>query len=125
MGRGLRAESGQALTEFALVLPLLVLFVVAAVQAGITLSHYQRLTDAVRAGARAASVEHTSDAALQAIDDASGDLQLDGTPSVQPSDNWSPGSDVTVSAKAPYSIELFGFTVISGDLTSSTVQRVE
>jgi Flp pilus assembly protein TadG len=49
-------EDGQALVEFTLVLPLLVVLLLAIVQLGIAFNHYLVLTDAVRAGARAASV---------------------------------------------------------------------
>ena len=35
------------------------------------------------------------------------------------------GEDVTVSAAYPYDISLLGFVVKSGDLTSTTTERVE
>jgi hypothetical protein len=42
------------------------------------------------------------------------------------SDNWSvPGSDVVVTATAPYSINILGWTVKSGNLTSTTTERLE
>ncbi|MGH3111959.1 MAG: hypothetical protein ACRDOP_00660, partial [Gaiellaceae bacterium] len=38
---------------------------------------------------------------------------------------WLPGEDVTVEATYPYSINLLGIVVASGDLTSKTTERVE
>jgi hypothetical protein len=41
--------------------------------------------------------------------------------------SWTQGSDVTVSASYPYEIKLLGFgvTITSGELNSSTTERVE
>ena len=44
---------------------------------------------------------------------------------VTPSNNWEPGSDVTVRATYPYSINLLGVVVKSGTLSSKTTERVE
>ena len=52
----IRDEKGQALTELALVLPVLCLLLFAIVQFGIAFNHYLTLTDAVRAGARQAAI---------------------------------------------------------------------
>jgi Flp pilus assembly protein TadG len=112
------------MTEFALVLPLLVGIVVVIVQAGIALNHYLRLTDAVRAGARAASVTHDAAAAGTAAASASGGLVAPGDVRLSATD-WSPGDSVTVSASVPYSVDIFGITVLSGSLSSSTTQRIE
>ena len=40
-------------------------------------------------------------------------------------DAWVHGGDVTVQATYPYSISLLGVVVASGDLTSTTTERVE
>ena len=50
-GRGWR-EDGQALVEFALVLPVLLVLVTAILQFGLLFNNYITLTDAVRSGAR-------------------------------------------------------------------------
>ncbi len=55
-GLNLRKENGQALVEFALVAPLLFLILFGIVQFGIAYKNSLALTDAVRAGARKASV---------------------------------------------------------------------
>ena len=38
---------------------------------------------------------------------------------------WTHGSDVVVQATYPYSINLLGVVVASGQLTSATTERVE
>ena len=38
---------------------------------------------------------------------------------------WEHGESVTVRATYPYTINLLGFVVSSGDLTSETTERVE
>ena len=54
-----KGEQGQAMVEFALVLPLLLVLIVGIVQFGVLFHNYVTLTDAVRAGARQASVSRT------------------------------------------------------------------
>ncbi len=51
-GRRSRREDGQALVEFALVLPLLLVLLTAILQFGLMFNNYITLTDAVRSGAR-------------------------------------------------------------------------
>ena len=42
------------------------------------------------------------------------------------STNWNvPGSDVNVTVTYPYSINILGWTVKAGDLTSTTKERLE
>ena len=121
-------EGGQALVEFTLVLPLFVVLVLAIVQFGIAFHHYLVLTDAVRAGARVASVSrfapHPEAAATDAVLAAAGDLDARDL-RVDVSSPWEPGSDVTVEASYPYSLDIFGIVVKSGDLTSKTTEPVE
>ena len=124
----LRAERGQTMVEFAIVLPVLMLVVFAIIQLGILWNNYVALTDAVRAGARTAAVSRTAPdpvgATIQRVKDATGDLnQADLAVSVV--SGWNHGDDVTVTATYPYSISLFGLVVKSGDLKSTTTERVE
>src|ERR671922_1999764 len=51
-----RGESGQALVEFVIALPLLVLMIFAVIEFGLLYSHHITLTDATRVGARTAAV---------------------------------------------------------------------
>lgn len=116
------------MTEFALVLPLLALLLFGVIQFGIVFHQYVTLTDAVRAGARQGAVgRHISNPSASVEDrvrESAADLdqsELD----VNVSSSWQQGEDVTVSATYPYDISLLGFVVKSGNLTSTTTERVE
>lgn len=127
-----KAEQGQTLVEFALVLPLLALLLFGVIQFGIVFNNYIDLTDAVRAGARKAAVSRqTTDPSgpvgvtKAAVVASAGDISLNPN-NITVTSDWQPGDDVTVQATYPYSINLFGVvTVASGTLTSRTTERVE
>ncbi|MFY9580119.1 MAG: TadE family protein, partial [Gaiellaceae bacterium] len=53
-------EQGQTMTEFAIVLPILVVLPFGIVQFGIAFNNYVTITDAARAGARVAAVSCNS-----------------------------------------------------------------
>ena len=121
-------EQGQTMTEFALVLPVLALLLFGVIQFGITFNNFVTLTDATRAGARKAAVaRRLSDprgACITALRSSATDLdQSKLIPDCQ--SDWTPGSDVRVTATYPYSISLLGMVVKSGRLTSTTTERVE
>jgi Flp pilus assembly protein TadG len=125
-------ERGQGLVEFVLVLPLLCLIILAIVQFGVLWNNYETLTAATREGARKAAVSRTAadpvGAATQAVKDSAYGLdftQAGASITVTPSTPWTAGSQVTVTATYPYSINLLGIAVKSGSLTSSTKERVE
>ena len=59
-----RDEKGQAMTEFAVVLPVVALVLFAIVQFGIAFNNYLTLTDAVRRGARTAAVSRQTGSGL-------------------------------------------------------------
>jgi Flp pilus assembly protein TadG len=136
-----RNEKGQAMVEFAIVMPILFVLVFGIVQFGITFNHYLTLTDAVRAGARQAAVSRAlpdpagaaesrvRSAAAGSLSDANDTSALVVT--VTPYDpasgqaQFAQGGDVTVTATYPYSINLLGFVVGGGRLTSQTTERVE
>ena len=123
-----RNERGQAMTEFALVLPVLVLLLFAVIQFGIAFNNHITVTDAARAGARKAAVSRgTADAARSAeaaVRASAASLDQDQLEVVVTS-SFTRGTDVTVSASYPYSISLLGLVVRSGHLTSTTTERVE
>src|SRR5689334_1500467 len=52
----LRSQRGQAMAEFAIVVPVLLLVLMAIMQLGIVYNNWVTLTDAARAGARKAAV---------------------------------------------------------------------
>ena len=126
----LREERGQTMTEFALVLPILALLLFAVIQFGIAFNHYLTVTDAARAGARQAAVamygpDNPATSAEEAARDSAENLdqgEFDVTVTASP--GWEKGADVTVTASYPYEISLLGVVVSSGDLTSSTTERI-
>lgn len=116
------------MTEFALVLPLMLLLLFGVIQFGIAFNNYLALTDAVRVGARKAAVSrHLPDpveATVAKVQQASADLNLADL-QVSVSSSWEPGQDVSVTASYPYSVNLLGVVVKAGRLTSTTTERVE
>jgi hypothetical protein len=123
-----RAERGQTMTEFALVLPLLALLLFGVIQFGIAFNNYITLTDAVRAGARKAAVSrHLQDpegAVVTQVRAAAPDLKSPDL-AVDVESSWEAGEEVRVSATYPYRISLLGLVVKSGRLKSETTERVE
>jgi Flp pilus assembly protein TadG len=117
-----RSPSGQALVEFAVVLPVLMMLVLGIAQFGIAFNNYIMLTDAVRAGARqlatsrgtanpcqvsagklAAAATTLTPANISATMTIAGVGTYSGTPPTNPScpgqgNNMQAGSDVVVTA---------------------------
>ena len=126
--RSIRGQQGQTMTEFTIVLPVLVLLVFGVIQFGIAFNNYLALTDAARAGARKAAVSRLSGdgsgAATDAVRAAAADLDQSNL-DVSVSSSWQQGSNVTVSATYPYSISLLGLIVKSGRLNTTVTERVE
>jgi Flp pilus assembly protein TadG len=123
-------DRGQSMVEFVLVFPVLALLLFGVIQFGIVFHNYVTLTDAVRAGSRQAAVgRHLSDpegAAEERVRESAANLdQAKLEVDVDAPDVWMTGTDVTVEATYPYSINLLGIVVASGDLTSKTTERVE
>jgi Flp pilus assembly protein TadG len=121
-------QRGQTMTEFAIVMPLLLFLLLGIIQFGVVFNNYVTLTDAVRAGARKGAVaRRLSDptgAVQQQVKDAATDLNASDL-SVTVTSTFVQGSDVTVTATYPYSIKLLGLVVKSGSLHSSMTERVE
>jgi Flp pilus assembly protein TadG len=125
-----RNQRGQTMAEFAIVLPVFALLLFGVMQFGIAFNNYLALTDAVRAGARTAAVSRHSDspagATEERVRDAAANLDQEKLDVfVDPEPGWEAGAEVTVTATYPYEISLLGMVVMSGNLTSSTVERVE
>jgi Flp pilus assembly protein TadG len=125
-----RRIRGQAMVEFTLMLPLLLLLILGIYQFGQTYADYIQVTNAARDGGRKALVSR-SDAngvtdATTAAKNATWWLdknQMGVT--VTPGQPWAQGSTVTVTVTYPYSINLLGFVVASGTLKSATTVRME
>jgi Flp pilus assembly protein TadG len=129
--RLLKREDGQAAAEFAFVLPVLAALLLGIAQFGIVFNNYITLTDATRAGARKAAVSRfigddgaSAKAAVYAAATNLNSGSLNVT--VDASGNWKvPGGDVTVTATYPYSINILGWAIAGGNLTSKTTERLE
>lgn len=116
------------MVEFAIVVPLVLLLLLAILQCGIVFNQYISLTDATRAGVRQAAVGRSiadpTGATISRVRTSAANLdQAQLAVSVQSS--WAQGADVTVTASYPYSISLLGLVVKSGRMTSQTTERVE
>lgn len=130
---GLHGQDGQAAVEFALVAPVLIALLLAIVQAGIAFNHYLAVTDAARAAARqaiTARVAGITDADIQeTAQNAAGDLNPAklGVTVSDPSDPTfeTSGSTLTVTVTYPYSIDVLGWAVASGNLQSTMTDRLE
>jgi len=130
-----RDQRGQTVTEFALVLPLLMLVLLAILQFGVLFRDYLAVTDAVRAGARKGAVSRQvttpggpQKACTDAVEKAATDLNVPPGPTglvTTCTSTWEPGADLKVTATYPYDLSLFGYVVKSGRLSSSTTERVE
>jgi Flp pilus assembly protein TadG len=138
MRRHGRSEDGQALVEFAIVLPLLLMLLLGIVQFGSVFRDYIALTDATRVGARQASVARSIQPdtdriplVIARVHKAGVNLdpnkmtitvepvKLDGTA------GWEASGDVTVRAEYPFKVRLIGLVVFDGTLKSRTTERVE
>ncbi len=129
----LAVENGQTIVEFALVAPLLIVLILGILQGGIAFNHYLVVTDAARAASREAIVARVSGVSVATIQqtakNAAGDLDQSKL-NVTVSDPTDPtlttaGSSVTVTVTYPFSINLLGWVVSSGNLTSSMTDRLE
>ena len=112
----------------AVVLPVFLLLLLRILQCGIVFNNYMTLTDAVRAGARTAAVSrHRADrvAHTEAKVEASAASLEESQLGIDVDSSWEPGEDVSVTATYPYEISLLGLVVKSGELESSSVERVE
>ncbi len=117
------------MVEFALVLPVLLLLILGVIQFGLAFNNYLAVTDAVRAGARKGAVaryiQTNREAAVEEVVRKSADNLNQADLDVSVSSSWNAGEDVSVTATYPYEINLIGLVVKSGDLSSTTTERVE
>jgi Flp pilus assembly protein TadG len=116
------------MAEFTLVLPVLAILLFGVIQFGIVFNNYLAVTDAVRAGARqgavAGSSTNPSGSVVSRVRSSASNLDQSKL-QVSVSSTWAKGSDVTVSASYPFSINLLGLVVKSGRVSSTTTERVE
>lgn len=125
------ADDGQAAVEFAIVLPALMALLLGILQCGIAFSHYITVTDAARAAARRAALirqENLTTAQITAAADAAAPNLNASKLGVSVSDAsgfQTGGSTVQVTVTYPYSINVLGWVVSSGNLTSTMSERLE
>ena len=110
-----RSESGQALAEFALVLPLLLLLIAGIVEFGRGWNIQQVVTDAAREGARLTVVQDntvTMASVRTRVYERLAAANLDSTQatvSITPAADWrKTGKPMTVSVSIPYSLAFVG-----------------
>jgi len=101
------SRSGQALVEFALVVPLLLILLLGVVEFGRAWNVYQVITDAAREAARTAAIDDTSvtqDSVIAVVQDALGRAGLDpADASITVAGITDPrGMPSTVSIQYPY-----------------------
>lgn len=131
-----RDERGQAVTEFAVILPVLLMVLFAIFQFGVIFNNYIQVTSAAREGARKGAVSRgagncatVQNLAVSAAQSSAGSLGLQSS-NVTVSDTCTnnaiaQGSDMKVTVTYPWSVKILGYVVANGNLTSSTTMRVE
>ena len=118
------------MTEFAIVLPIFLLLLLGIAQGGVAFHNYVQLTDATRAGARFGAPLSCSgtcdrtDKVVSKVKESAANLDP-GQIGVTVTSSWQPGTDLRVCASYPFSINLIGLVVRSGNLNSCTTERVE
>ena len=129
----LRSDRGQAAVEFALIAPILMVLLLGIIQAGIAFHDYLAVTDAARAAARQAveariggitAADVTTAATNAAADLDKTKLHVLLANPTDPTFSTS-GSTLTVTVTYPYSINVLGVVVASGNLTSTMTDRLE
>ncbi len=137
-----RRENGQALVEFSLVLPILLVVMLGLMKFGLLFENYLTLTDAVRAGARQLAIGRGGSdpcaAAVTATQNAGGSLSLSGRVTTSITVNNAngttctsstalvSGNSATVTATYPCDAKIFGVTYIPNcQLSASATERIE
>jgi Flp pilus assembly protein TadG len=108
-----KADGGQALVEFALVVPFLLLLLVGIVEFGRGWNQHQVITDAAREGARKAAIfdESIDEAAIRGtVESALAAAGIDPADAEITLTDWAGESNtpVTVAIDLPYQLTFFG-----------------
>jgi Flp pilus assembly protein TadG len=149
-GGRLRREDGQALVEFAVVLPVLLMIVTGIIQFGLLFNKYITLTDAARNGAQTLAIGRglsnpCDPAVLQTVQSGS----ATGLTAAQVTPSFSSGSDfcgtgtytyntsgnangteiqgdqATVTATQPFTLSVFGMGLVQMNLSASASDAVQ
>jgi Flp pilus assembly protein TadG len=149
-GARLRREDGQALVEFAIVVPLLLMLVTGIIQFGLMYNKYITLTDAARNGAQTLAIGRglsnpCDPAVLQTVNSGSAtgltsaqvtpsfasgsDFCGTGTYTYNTSGNTSgnevQGDQATVTASQPFTLNVFGLGIFQLNLSASASDAIE
>jgi Flp pilus assembly protein TadG len=110
MRRRLHNESGAAAVEFALILPILLLFVMGIIEFGFIFNRWITVTHAAREGVRVAVVGGVDPigAAQQAAPDLTSDTPMTCT---MPLPETSPDVQMTCSVESPFALWIFSDTI--------------
>jgi Flp pilus assembly protein TadG len=131
-----RQDRGQALLEFALILPLLLLLVLGIIEFGRAWNLAQLMSDVAREGARRAVVADPTVTETQVHDFMDQKLATAGVPigaatitfsktGANPTTGWHSAGQQTVTVVIPYSFMFFGDVFGTIPLTSSFTMRME
>jgi Flp pilus assembly protein TadG len=128
-----KRQEGQALVEFTLVAAILIVLLIAIAQFGVVWSNYNAVTQAAREGARRAVVKGSEGQAAmksygeQGARESAAHLNQANLSVVvsAPNGTWNAGDPIKVAVSYPYSLNVLGVVVKSGQLESSTTMRRE
>lgn len=135
-----RKQEGQALIEFALVLPVLLLLLLAILKLGLLFNNYLTLTDAVRAGARQLALGRGIGAgpptacalATTQVNNSAGSLKVanltvtETESGLDTCTSLTQGNAATVTGKYPCDLTILGINFVPGcQLNVSATERVE
>ncbi len=125
----LKKEEGQSATEFALVLPLILMVILVIIQMGIVVNAQLIITHAAREGARDGSVTNSNMKIRESVINAAGTLDKNSMNiSIQPSSGRKIGDYITVTVKYNPPIIFPGIELVfpnSISLRSSATMRIE
>lgn len=136
MSRAMRNEDGQAMVEFAIVLPLLLMLMIAIFEFARAWNVYHAVTDAARLGARTAVVADpvtTQDSVYAVVNRALNRASIDTAAATVSLAGWraGTGTPATVTIQVPYRFvflrPFMGWTTTDAaiTLTSTFVMRNE
>lgn len=124
-------EDAQAMVEFAMVLPVILLLLFGALQFGIAFWKFQQVSHAASQGARVAAVSRTaaspSGRVVDAVKAASPNLK---DPAMSASNvtiigSFTAGEPITVRVSYPLQLTVLGKAYYNGNITSERTTRVE
>jgi len=128
LSRYIKNNRGQALVEFALVLPVLLLFVVGMMDFGLIINQYIVVAEAAREGARSAALGNTDSAVTTVAKTAASSIDTSQlTVTISPGTTRVRGNSVTVTVAKPVAITQFLSSFFPSGLTvqGTTTMRVE